>query len=290
MRLPSLKTRMRDYSRRPAIAGASVLQTYLRDIRKIPLLTPDQEKELARRIQKGDRAARDHMVKANLRLVVNIAKNYTNRGMSLMDLVAEGNLGLMRAAEGFDPDAGTRFSTYASWWIRQSIKRGLVSKVKTIRVPAYMVEMITRFKQVSSELGDRLGREPTIEEIADAMELAPKRIFAIKRAINTFTSMDSPVGDHGGQTIADLIEDPRSAEPDSFVLDDQTKDMLYRGMSAISEREQLVLKLRYGLDEGAPMTLKEIGEVLGLTRERIRQIENESLKKLYEAMTGESAP
>ena len=268
----------------------SVLQTYLRDIRKIPLLTPDQEKSLARRIQKGDKAARDHMVQANLRLVVNIAKNYTNRGMSLMDLIAEGNLGLIRAAEGFDPNAGTRFSTYASWWIRQSIKRALVSKVKTIRVPAYMVEMITRFKQVSGELAERFSREPTIEEVADAMDLAPKRIFAIKRAINTFTSMDYPVGDEGGNTIADLIEDPTSLEPDSYVLDDQTKDMLHRGMSAITEREQLVLKLRYGLEEGAPMTLKEIGERIGLTRERIRQIENEALKKLYEAMTGEPAP
>jgi len=281
---------MRNSSRRPAIAGVSVLQTYLRDIRKIPLLTPDQEKSLARRIQKGDKAARDHMVQANLRLVVNIAKNYTNRGMSLMDLIAEGNLGLIRAAEGFDPNAGTRFSTYASWWIRQSIKRALVSKVKTIRVPAYMVEMITRFKQVSSELAERFSREPTIEEVADAMDLAPKRIFAIKRAINTFTSMDHPVGDKSGSTIADLIEDRTSLEPDSYVLDDQTKDMLHRGMSAISEREQLVLKLRYGLEEGAPMTLKEIGERIGLTRERIRQIENEALKKLYEAMTGEPAP
>lgn len=268
----------------------SVLQTYLRDIRKIALLTADQEKELARRIRKGDQAARDHMVQANLRLVVNIAKNYTNRGMSLMDLVAEGNLGLIRAAEGFDPDAGTRFSTYGSWWIRQSIKRGLVSKVKTIRIPAYMVEMVTRFKHVSSQLADDLSREPTIEEIADAMDLAPKRIFAIKRAINTFTSMDNPVGDDSGHTIADLIEDPRSREPDSYVLDDQTKDTLYRGMTAISEREQLVLRLRYGLDEGTPMTLKEIGGRIGLTRERIRQIENEALKKLYEAMTGEPAP
>lgn len=253
-------------------------------------MTADQEKELARRIQKGDRPAKDHMIQANLRLVVNIAKNYTNRGMSLLDLIAEGNLGLIRAAEGFDPDVGTRFSTYASWWIRQAIKRALVSKVKTIRVPAYMVEMITRFKHVSNQLVDDLSREPTIEEIADAMDLAPKRIFAIKRAINTFTSMDNPVGEEGGRTIADLIEDPRSLEPDSYVLDDQTKAMLYRGMAAISEREQLVLRLRYGLDEGAPMTLKEIGERIGLTRERIRQIENESLKKLYEAMTGETAP
>jgi RNA polymerase primary sigma factor len=261
----------------------------LRDIKKIPLLTADQEKELARRIQKGDRRARDHMVQANLRLVVNIAKNYTNRGLSLMDLIAEGNLGLMRAAEGFDPDAGTRFSTYASWWIRQAIKRGLVSKVKTIRVPAYMVEMITRFKHISTVLSDKLAREASIEEVAEEMDLAPKRILAIKRAINTFTSMDHPVGDDTEHTIADLIEDPRSVEPDTYVLDDQTKSLLYKAMSAITEREQLVLKLRYGLDEGVPMTLKEIGDRLGLTRERIRQIENEALAKLYEAMSGEPA-
>ena len=230
------------------------------------------------------------MVQCNLRLVVNIAKNYTNRGLSLMDLVSEGNLGLIRAAEGFDPKAGTRFSTYGSWWIRQAIKRALISKVKTIRVPAYMVEMITRLKQVSAQLVDRLAREPSIEEIAEAMELSPKRIFAIKKAINTFTSMDHPIGDDPEHTIADLIEDPRSSDPDSYVLDDHTKNLLHKGMDAISEREQRILKMRYGLDEGTPMTLKEIGDQLGLTRERIRQIEGEALKKLYEAMTGEPAP
>ncbi|MCD6404726.1 MAG: sigma-70 family RNA polymerase sigma factor [Planctomycetes bacterium] len=272
------------------MAGENTLQTYLRDIKKIPLLTPDEEKALGRRIQAGDRQARDHMVKSNLRLVVNIAKNYTNRGLSLMDLVAEGNLGLIRASEGFNPDAGTRFSTYGSWWIRQAIKRALVSKVKTIRVPAYMVEMITHFKYTSAALGDSLGREPTIEEVADAMSLSPKKIFAIKRAINTFTSMDHPVGEGSEHTVADLIEDPHSVEPDTYVLDEQTKMMLHKGMSAISEREQLVLRLRYGLGEDAPMTLKEIGNQIGLTRERIRQIENESLKKLYEAMTGEPSP
>ena len=273
-----------------AIAGENVLQTYLRDIKKIPLLTPDEEKALARRIQKGDREARDCMVQCNLRLVVNIAKNYTNRGLSLMDLVSEGNLGLFRAAEGFDPLAGTRFSTYASWWIRQAIKRALISKVKTIRVPAYMVELITRLKQVSAELTDRLGREPSIEEIAEAMQLSPKRIFAIKKAINTFTSMDHPIGDDPEHTIADLIEDPHSADPDNCVLDDHTKDLLHKGMQVITEREQKILKMRYGLDEGATMTLKQIGDQLGLTRERIRQIEGEALKKLYEAMTGEAAP
>ena len=222
--------------------------------------------------------------------MVNIAKNYTNRGLSLMDLVSEGNLGLLRAAEGFDPKAGTRFSTYGSWWIRQAIKRALISKVKTIRVPAYMVEMITHFKQASSELTDKLGREPSIEEIAVAMELSPKRIFAIKRSINTFTSMDHPIGDDPEHTVADMVEDPRYAESDSYVLDDHTKDLLYKGMSVVTEREQAILKMRYGLDEGTPMTLKEIGDHLGLTRERIRQIENEALKKLYEAMTGETAP
>jgi len=227
------------------------------------------------------------MVQSNLRLVVNIAKNYTNRGLSLMDLVSEGNLGLIRAAEGFDPKAGTRFSTYGSWWIRQAIKRALISKVKTIRVPAYMVEMITRLKQVSAELTLKLGREPSIEETATAMELSPKRIFAIKKAINTFTSMDHPIGDDPEHTVADLIEDPRYEDPDSYVLDDHTKEMLHKAIAAISEREQRILKLRYGLDEGTPMTLKEIGDQLGLTRERIRQIEAEALQKLCEAMSGE---
>ena len=265
----------------------SPLETYLREINETSLLTADQEKSLARLIEKGDNAARDQMVRANLRLVVNIARGYTGKGLVLPDLIEEGNLGLLRAVEGFDPNMNTRFSTYASYWIKQSIKRALVNTAKTIRIPAYMVELLSKWRRATNRLNDELGRPPTPEEVGKLLELPKKKLNIIKKAIRVYNS--APQSDQGdaGWSIDEMLMDGNSKTPDMEMVESDDLKHVMVLLEKMDKREASVLKMRFGIDGDEPKTLKEIGECLGLTRERVRQIESEALAKLYDNMSAE---
>jgi RNA polymerase primary sigma factor len=263
------------------------LEIYLKQIDESPLLTADEEKSLARKIiNEGCMASREHMIRSNLRLVVAVAKRYNNRGLPLQDLIEEGNVGLVKAVEGFNPDMGARFSTYGCWWIKQAIKRALINAVQPIHIPAYMVELIAKWKKASRELEERLGRQPNIQELADEMELPIKKIRIIRKAVKASRRPVQPgSGAEGeGPTLSEIVSDERNLRPDEQVLladDLATIDVL---LNAIDDREAKILRLRYGLDGSEPLTLKEIGTHVGLTRERVRQIEIEALRKLNQRM------
>ncbi len=269
------------------------VELYLREISRYRLLTPPEERELARRVRQGDQEARNEMVRANLRLVVSIAKNYVERGLSLLDLVEEGNIGLLKAVERFNPEEGCKFSTYASWWIKQTVRRALINKVKNVRVPAYMVEILTRWRRSTEKLTQRLGRAPSIDDIADDVGLKPDKLPTLHRAI--FARGTAPRGEPGA-FIQDLEDDSATAPGGGTMIDDTDGHSLDQMLSvALSEREDLVLRLRFGvgkgcgdfgLAEGETATLDQIGRRIGLTRERVRQIEAQALRKLFCFLTG----
>src|SRR5882724_1978676 len=270
--------------RKTSVAVQSPLETYLREINETALLNAAEEKELATRIGQGDTHARDRMVRANLRLVVNIARGYTGKGLALQDLIEEGNLGLLRAVEGFDPAMGTRFSTYASYWIKQSIKRALINTGKTIRIPAYMVELLSKWRRATARLTEELGRTPTPEEIARVLGLAKKKLPIIKKAIKIYNATPQTDQSEAGWTLGDMVMDERQMAPDDAMVESDSLRHVMSMLETMDPREATVLRMRFGLDNNDPRTLKEIGEQLGLTRERVRQIETEALNRMQDSM------
>ncbi len=269
---------------RDDVQPQSPLETYLREINEVPLLSAKEERDLARRIAEGDVAARDHMVRANLRLVVNIARGYIGKGLGLQDLIEEGNLGLLRAVEGFDPDVGTRFSTYASYWIKQSIKRALINSAKTIRIPAYMVELLSKWRRASARLTEELGRTPTQEEVGRILGLARKKLPIIKKAIQIYNSTPQSDQTDAGWSLGEMVMDERLKAPDEELLDHDVLSTALELLEGLDVREATVLRMRFGLADTQSHTLKEIGTELGLTRERVRQIETEALAKLADGL------
>jgi RNA polymerase primary sigma factor len=258
--------------------------SYLGDIDRTPLLSAAEEKALAARVLSGDVEARDRMVRANLRLVVNIARGYTGKGLALDDLVSEGNMGLLRAVEGFDPTMNTRFSTYASYWIKQSIKRAIINTAKTIRIPAYMAELLTKWRRATTKLTDELGRTPTQEEIAKFLGLSKKKLAIIKKAIRVANAGSQVDAGEEGWSIEEMLMDSRGKAPDDEMGETDDLKQVMHLLARMDPREATVLRMRFGLDDEEPKTLKEIGERLGLTRERVRQIENEALAKLNDGL------
>ncbi|MEY3459904.1 MAG: polymerase sigma factor RpoD [Planctomycetota bacterium] len=263
------------------------LETYLREINQTALLTAQDEKDLSNRISAGDAEARDRMVRANLRLVVNIARGYTGKGLPLQDLIEEGNLGLLRAVEGFDPNMNTRFSTYASYWIKQSIKRALVNSSKTIRIPAYMVELLSKWRRAQAKLTDEMKRTPTPEDIAKELGIPRKKLRIVKKAITLYNATPHADPEEGGLTLGDLVADERVRGPEDELINTDNLTQVARLLDEMDPREAAILRMRFGLDNAEPQTLKEIGEALGLTRERVRQIESEALRRLYRSLNGD---
>ncbi len=268
----------------------SVLHIYLQEINATPLLSAQEEHALAHRIAEGDPVAREHMVKANLRLVVNIARGYLNKGVGLEDLIEEGNLGLMRAVEGFDGTMENRFSTYASYWIKQSIRRAVMNQGKPIRLPAYMVTLLTKWKRVNHLLTEKLGRTPLPEEIGQTLRLSKKKVGIVITAIRVNNLTPHPEGgDDDGNMLDDVLTDDRAKSADDQLIEADDLERVYEQLDQLELRESTVIRMRFGLDDHGPRTLREIGETLGLTRERVRQLESVALSKLVASLDTERA-
>ncbi|NBH16777.1 RNA polymerase sigma factor RpoD [Clostridiaceae bacterium] len=256
------------------------VRMYLKEIGKIPLLSTEEEIELAKRMEMGDNEARKQIAEANLRLVVSIAKRYVGRGMQFLDLIQEGNLGLIKAVEKFDYRKGYKFSTYATWWIRQAITRSIADQARTIRIPVHMVETINRLIRTQRQLIQELGREPSVEEIAKKMDLPPERVNEIQKIAQEPVSLETPIGEEEDSHLGDFIQDDQVAVPADQATFTLLREQLMEALETLTEREQKVLRLRFGLDDGRPRTLEEVGKVFHVTRERIRQIEAKALRKL----------
>ena len=269
-----------DSSLSDSIAIDDPVKIYLKEIGRVPLLSPDEEIELAQRMQKGDSAAKKRLAEANLRLVVSIAKRYGGRGMSFLDLIQEGNLGLIKAVEKFDYTKGFKFSTYATWWIRQSITRAIADQARTIRIPVHMVETITKVKKISSKLLHQNGRDPSADEIAEALDMPVERVREIMRIAQDPVSLETPIGEEEDSHLGDFLPDENAPEPTEAASQVLLKEQLNQVLGTLTEREEKVLRLRFGLEDGRSRTLEEVGQMFNVTRERIRQIEAKALRKL----------
>jgi RNA polymerase primary sigma factor len=261
--------------------GDTAIKLYLREIGQVHLLTPEQEIDLAAKIKKGDKRAREQMIKANLRLVVKIARDYEGLGLPLLDLISEGNIGLMKAVERFDPAKGGKLSTYGSWWIKQSIKRALANQSKTIRLPVHLVDKISRMRRVAMKLHEMLGREPTHEEIAEEMGISATRVAQMYTAAIRPASLDAPIGEgDDSHNFSEVVQDENATSPYEQLEDKTVIDMMQEMVKSLDPREATILRTRFGLDGGRERTLEEVGEKFNVTRERVRQIQNTALKKL----------
>jgi RNA polymerase primary sigma factor len=260
--------------------GDTAIKLYLKEIGQVKLLTPEEEIELAARIKKGDKKAREEMIKANLRLVVKIAHDYENFGLPLLDLINEGNIGLMKAVERFDPSKGGKLSTYGSWWIKQSIKRALANQSKTIRLPVHLVDKIAKMRRTAMKLQEEFGREPTDEELAEELGMSASRVAQMRTAAIRPASLDAPISDDDSDNYAEIVQDENAGTPYQTLEDKTVNEMLDKMVTTLEEREATILRYRFGLDGGPERTLEEVGEHFGVTRERVRQIQNIALTKL----------
>lgn len=271
---------LNDLSMPPGVKISDPVRMYLKEIGRVPLLSAAEEIELAKRIEDGDEEAKRRLAEANLRLVVSIAKRYVGRGMLFLDLIQEGNLGLIKAVEKFDYRKGYKFSTYATWWIRQAITRAIADQARTIRIPVHMVETINKLIRISRQLLQELGREPTAEEIAAEMDLSPDKVREIQKIAQEPVSLETPIGEEDDSHLGDFIPDDEALAPADAAAYELLKEQLEDVLDTLTEREENVLRLRFGLDDGRTRTLEEVGKVFGVTRERIRQIEAKALRKL----------
>jgi len=265
---------------RTSYDGDTAIKLYLREIGQVSLLTPQEEIDLAAKIKKGDKKAREQTIKANLRLVVKIAHDYEGFGLPLLDLISEGNIGLMKAVERFDPAKGGKLSTYGSWWIKQSIKRALANQSKTIRLPVHLVDKISKMRRMSMKLQEELGREPTDEELAEEMGMTPSRVAQMRTAAIRPASLDAPISDDDSNSFSEVVQDENADTPYEHLEDKTVTGMLQEMVKTLDQREATILRYRFGLDGGSEKTLEEVGQKFGVTRERVRQIQNIALNKL----------
>lgn len=268
----------------------SGIKIYLREIGQIPLLTPEEEIDLAAKIKKGDKEARAKMIRSNLRLVVKIAHDYANLGLPLLDLISEGNIGLMKAVERFDPAKGGKLSTYAAWWIKQSIKRALANQSKTIRLPVHLVDKISKMRRVALQMSEELGREPTDEELAEEVGLSSSKVSQLKTVSIRPASLDAPISDDDTTEFGEIVGDMEALTPFEQLRDRNLKDEVGELLAVLDEREKKIVFSRFGLDGGKPKTLEEVGKKFGVTRERIRQLQNIALMKLRRALQKKEKP